>query len=69
MQEEILVHYDKRIKGFKKRDMLKDVWVKIAENLDFVKNSNFTGGKTAAPVRGCYGVNLQGNTRDGILLQ
>ena len=28
-------------KDFKKRDVIENVWTKVAENLDFVENSNF----------------------------
>ena len=45
------VLYDKRIKGFKKRDMIENIWGKISENLDFVENSNFIRGSTKGPVR------------------
>ena len=43
-KEEILVLkvqgilvYDRRVKGFKKRDRVQNVWKKMAENLDFAK--------------------------------
>ena len=37
---------DKRVKGLKKIDIAQNFWEKIAENLDFVENSNFIKGST-----------------------
>ena len=51
-----------------KRDMAQNVWDKIAENLDFVENSNFIRGSTEVAVRGCPGENSQENTRGRVLL-
>ena len=49
--------------------MVQNVWAKIAENLDFVENSNFLIRRsTKAGVRGGSRVNSQENTRDGVLL-
>ena len=64
-KEEILAYkvqgfpvlYDKRMKAFKKRDMVENVWEKISENLDF----------EAAACR-CFGVNFQENTHSRVLL-
>ena len=33
--------------------MIQNVWEKIAKNLGFVENSNFSKGSTEAAVRGC----------------
>ena len=41
--------------------MIKNVWEKIAENLDFVKSSNFIRGSAKAAVPNCSGVNCQEN--------
>ena len=59
---------NKRVKGFKERDTVQNVWEKIAENLDFVENSNFIRGNTEAVVRCCSGVNCQKNIHGGVLL-
>ena len=61
-EEEILAYkvqgfpvlHDKRVKGFKKRDMVQNANEKIDENLHFVEDSNFS---TEAAVRRCSGVN------------
>ena len=46
--------------------MIQIAWEKIAENLDLVEN-NFIRETTETAVRGCSGINLQENTRGGIL--
>ena len=51
--EIFLVPYDKWVKSFKKWDTVKNVWEKIAEDLDFVESSNFTGWSTEAVVCNC----------------
>ena len=33
------VLYDKTVKGYKEKDVLKNAWDKVAESLDFVENS------------------------------
>ena len=33
------VLYDKTVKGYKKKDVVKNAWNKVAESLDFVENS------------------------------
>ena len=48
--------------------MVQNVWAKIAENLDFVENSNFILRSTKAADRGYSRINSQENTRDGVLL-
>ena len=35
------VLYDKRVKDFKEKDSVQNAWEKVAESLDFAKNSNF----------------------------
>ena len=35
------VLYDKRVKGFKEKDAVQNVWKKAAESLDFTENGNF----------------------------
>ena len=45
------------MKGFQKRYMVQNIWERIAENLDFVKSSNFIRGSTKAAVGVCHGVN------------
>ena len=32
---------DKRVKDFKEKDSVQNTWEKVAESLDFAKNSNF----------------------------
>ena len=48
--------------------IVKNVWGKTAENIDFVENSNFIRENTEAPVRGCSSVNWQGNICGRFLL-
>ena len=33
------VLYDKTVKGYKEKDVVKNAWNKVAESLDFVENS------------------------------
>ena len=33
------VLYDKTVKGYKEKDVVKNAWDKVAESLDFVENS------------------------------
>ena len=35
------VLYDKRVKDFKEKYSVQNAWEKVAESLDFAKNSNF----------------------------
>ena len=35
------VLYDKRVRGFKEKDSVKNAWEKVAESLNFTENSNF----------------------------
>ena len=44
------------------------MWEKIAENLDFVENSNLIRGITEALVCSCSRVNSQENTHGKVLL-
>ena len=53
---------------FKKRDVVENAWEEIAENLDFVENSDFIRGSTEAAVRSCCGINSQENTHGGVPL-
>ena len=39
------VLYDKRIKGFKRKDAVQNAWEKVAESLEFAENGNFTKSK------------------------
>ena len=32
---------DERVRGFKEKDSVQNTWEKVAESLDFAKNSNF----------------------------
>ena len=49
----------KRVIGVEKKDTVQNVWEKIAENLDFVENSNFATKSAEAAVDGCSGINSQ----------
>ena len=44
------------------------VWEKTAEYFDLAENSNFIRETTKTVVRGCSGINLQENTRGGVVL-
>ena len=48
--------------------MAQFVWKKIAENLDFVENSNFIRENTETAVRGCPSITLPENTHGRALL-
>ena len=50
------------------RNMEKNVWEKIAKNLDFVEHSNFIRRTTESAFRGCPGVNSEENIHGGVLL-
>lgn len=67
MYKHFQLFHDKRVKGFKVRDMV-SAWEKIAGNLDFVKYSNFITGSTEAAVRSCSNINSEKNTTVGVLL-
>ena len=41
------------------KDVVKNVWEKIAENVDFVEKRNFVKESTEASVQGCSGINSQ----------
>ena len=60
--QEFPVIHDKRLKAFKKRNAIKNVWEETKENPDFVENNNFTRGIIETVVREYSGVNLQENT-------
>lgn len=55
--QEFLVLYDKRVTGFKKRDMTQNVKERIVEKLNFVGESNFLRASEEAAVCRCSCVN------------
>ena len=55
--QKFLVLYDKKVTGFKKRDMIQNVKEKIVEKLNFVGESNFLGVSAEAAVCRCSCVN------------
>ena len=48
--------------------MKKNVWQKIAENLDFVEHSDFIRGSIGSAVRECPAINSKENSHDGVQL-
>ena len=56
------------MKGFNKTDTVQNFWEKIAENLDFVENSDFIRGSKETFVRSCSHVNFQKNAHGGFQL-
>ena len=48
--------------------MVQNIWKKIAENLDFVEKSKFIKGSSEAATHRSSGINLQENSREGVLL-
>ena len=67
MYKNFQLFHDKRIQGFKVRDMV-SAWEKIVGNLVFVEYSNFIRGRTEAAVRSCSNINSEKNTTVGVLL-
>lgn len=55
-------------KASKWKDMVQNIWKKIAENLDFVEKSKFIKGSSEAATHRSSGINLQENSREGVLL-
>ena len=56
-----------RVKGWWESERLLKNAMKIAENVGFVENSNFTIGSIEAAISGCSG-NPQENTHSRVLL-
>ena len=47
--------------------MVENIWEKIAENLDCVKNSNVIRGSTKAAVSSCFGADSLKNTNGRVV--
>ena len=67
MYKHFQLFHDKRVQGFKVRDMV-SAWEKIVGNLDFEEYSNFIRGSTEAAVRSCSNINSEKNATVRVLL-